>query len=145
MLRYICAVFLGVTLIATQALSKAWAQTSSPILVAYAGQNETVGPMWVGIEKGTFKKYGLDIRLVQMRTGALSMATLSSGQVQYNYGSPGNALSAAVGGMKIQCVASPVQKIPRELVARKEIRTLEDLRVKPSACKASAAAFGYKP
>ena len=113
---------------AMAAISLVFAQSAAPVLVAYAGQNETVGPMWVGIEKGTFRKYGLDVRLVQMRNGALSMATLSSGQVQYNYGSPGNALSAAVGGMNIQCVASPVQKIPRELVARKEIRTLEDLR-----------------
>jgi ABC-type nitrate/sulfonate/bicarbonate transport system substrate-binding protein len=111
------------------------------MLVAYAGQNETVGPMWVGIEKGTFKKYGLDVRLVQMRTGALSMATLSTGQVQYNYGSPGNALSAAVGGMKIQCVASPVQKIPRELVARKEIRTLEDLRGKTFGVQSIGGGF----
>ena len=141
MLRCICAVFLGVTLIATPALSNAWAQTSSPILVAYAGQNETVGPMWVGIEMGTFKKYGLDIRLVQLRTGALSMATLSSGQVQYNYGSPGNALSAAVGGMRIQCVASPVQKIPRELIARKEIRTLEDLRGKTFGVQSIGGGF----
>jgi ABC-type nitrate/sulfonate/bicarbonate transport system substrate-binding protein len=113
---------------AMAAISPVFAQSAAPVLVAYAGQNETVGPMWVGIEKGTFRKYGLDVRLVQMRNGALSMATLSSGQVQYNYGSPGNALSAAVGGMNIQCVASPVQKIPRELVARKDIRTLEDLR-----------------
>src|SRR5512145_2629335 len=105
-------------------------QSSSPILFAYDGQNETVGPMWVGIEKGTFKKHGLDVRLVQMRNGSLSMATLASGQVQYNYGSPANALSATAGGMRIQCVASPVQKIPRELVARKEIRTLEELRGK---------------
>jgi ABC-type nitrate/sulfonate/bicarbonate transport system substrate-binding protein len=125
----------------TMALSVASAQSSSPILVAYAGQNETVGPMWVGIEKGTFRKYGLDVRLVQMRTGALSMATLSSGQVQYNYGSPGNALSAAVGGMKIQCVASPVQKIPRELVARKEIRTLEDLRGKTFGVQSIGGGF----
>jgi ABC-type nitrate/sulfonate/bicarbonate transport system substrate-binding protein len=116
-------------------------QTPSPLLVAYAGQNETVGPMWVGIEKGTFRKYGLDVRLVQMRTGALSMATLSSGQVQYNYGSPGNALSAAVGGMKIQCVASPVQKIPRELVARKEIRTVEDLRGKTFGVQSIGGGF----
>lgn len=118
-----------------------FAQGSSPILVAYAGQNETVGPMWVGIEKGTFKKYGLDVRLVQMRTGALSMATLSSGQVQYNYGSPGNALSAAVGGIKLQCVASPVQKIPRELVARKDIRTLEDLRGKTFGVQSIGGGF----
>ena len=30
------------------------AQTSAPIISAYAGQNETVGPMWVGIARGTF-------------------------------------------------------------------------------------------
>jgi ABC-type nitrate/sulfonate/bicarbonate transport system substrate-binding protein len=137
-----CAVkfWLVIVLIGSMPVT-ASAQTSGLILVAYAGQNETVGPMWVGIEKGTFKKYGLDVRLVQMRTGALSMATLSTGQVQYNYGSPGNALSAAVGGMKIQCVASPVQKIPRELVARKEIRTLEDLRGKTFGVQSIGGGF----
>ena len=140
-LKNIFTLLLSFAAVITVALSAASAQSASPILVAYAGQNETVGPMWVGIEKGTFRKYGLDVRLVQMRTGALSMATLSSGQVQYNYGSPGNALSAAVGGMKIQCVASPVQKIPRELVARKEIRTLEDLRGKTFGVQSIGGGF----
>jgi ABC-type nitrate/sulfonate/bicarbonate transport system substrate-binding protein len=129
------------TLFILAVFSDATAQTPAPILVAYAGQNETVGPMWVGIEKGTFKKYGLEVRLVQLRTGSLSMATLSSGQVQYNYGSPGNALSAAVGGMKIQCVASPVHKIPRELIARKEIRTIEDLRGKTFGVQSIGGGF----
>ena len=92
----------------------AQAQTLTPILVAYAGQNETAGPMWVGVERGTFRKYGLDVRMVQLRNGSLSMATLANGQVQYNYGSPANALSAAAGGMRLQCVASAVAKIPRE-------------------------------
>lgn len=131
----------GILLVTAGSAVVAFAQSSPPVLVAYAGQNETVGPMWVGIEKGTFKKYGLDVRLVQMRNGALSMATLSSGQVQYNYGSPGNALSAAVGGIKLQCVASPVQKIPRELVARKDIRTLEDLRGKTFGVQSIGGGF----
>ena len=140
-LKNIFTLLLSFAAVITVALSAASAQNASPILIAYAGQNETVGPMWVGIEKGTFRKYGLDVRLVQLRTGSLSMATLSSGQVQYNYGSPGNALSAAVGGMKIQCVASPVQKIPRELVARKEIRTLEDLRGKTFGVQSIGGGF----
>ncbi|MSP36904.1 MAG: ABC transporter substrate-binding protein [Deltaproteobacteria bacterium] len=97
--------------------------------------------MWVGIERGTFRKYGLDVRLVQLRNGSLSMATLSSGQVQYNYGSPANALSAAAGGMRLQCVASPVQKIPRELIARKEIRTLEELRGKTFGVQSIGGGF----
>ena len=118
-----------------------YAQTPAPILVAYAGQNETVGPMWVSIERGTFRKYGLDVRMVQLRNGSLSMSTLASGQVQYNYGSPANALSAAAGGMRLQCVASAVQKIPRELIARKEIRTLEDLRGKTFGVQSIGGGF----
>jgi ABC-type nitrate/sulfonate/bicarbonate transport system substrate-binding protein len=132
---------LTLTIVTVTVPGSASQQTPAPILVAYAGQNETVGPMWVGIEKGTFRKYGLDVRLVQLRTGSLSMATLSSGQVQYNYGSPGNALSAAVGGMKIQCVASAVHKIPRELIARKEIRTIEDLRGKTFGVQSIGGGF----
>jgi len=117
------------------------AQTPTPILIAQAGQNETLGPMWVGVERGTFKKYGLDVRMVQLRNGALSMSTLASGQVQYNYGSPANALSAAAGGMRLQCVASPVHRIPRELIARKEIRTLEDLRGKTFGVQSIGGGF----
>ena len=132
---------LSAMMIAWAGASTAQAQSLSPILVAYAGQNETVGPMWVGIERGTFRKYGLDVRLVQLRNGSLSMATLSSGQVQYNYGSPGNALSAAIGGMKIHCIASPVQKIPRELIARKDIRTIEDLRGKTFGVQSIGGGF----
>jgi ABC-type nitrate/sulfonate/bicarbonate transport system substrate-binding protein len=139
--RHIRTFVISVTLIATMALSTASAQTPAPVLSAYAGQNETVGPMWVGIAKGTFKKYGLDVRMVQLRNGSLSMATLATGQVQYNYGSPANALSASAGGMRIQCAASPVHRIPRELVARKEIRTLEDLRGKTFGVQSIGGGF----
>jgi ABC-type nitrate/sulfonate/bicarbonate transport system substrate-binding protein len=132
---------LSAIIIAWAGANASQAQSVSPILVAYAGQNETVGPMWVGIERGTFRKYGLDVRLVQLRNGSLSMATLSSGQVQYNYGSPGNALSAAIGGMKIHCVASPVRKIPRELIARRDIRTIEDLRGKTFGVQSIGGGF----
>src|SRR5919106_610688 len=132
---------LSVVLVVTAMPSATTAQTLSPILVAYAGQNETVGPMWVGIAKGTFKKYGHDVRMVQLRNGSLSMATLATGQVQYNYGSPANALSASAGGMRIQCAASPVHRIPRELIARKEIRTLEDLRGKTFGVQSIGGGF----
>jgi ABC-type nitrate/sulfonate/bicarbonate transport system substrate-binding protein len=43
--------------------------------------------------------------------------------------------------MKIHCVASPVQKIPRELVARKEIRTVEDLRGKTFGVQSIGGGF----
>src|SRR5258706_13810239 len=88
---------LSMIMIAWAGASTAQAQNLSPILVAYAGQNETVGPMWVGIERGTFRKYGLDVRLVQLRNSSLIMATLSYRQVHDDYGSPGHALRRHTG------------------------------------------------
>ena len=43
--------------------------------------------------------------------------------------------------MRIQCAASPVHRIPRELVARKEIRTLEDLRGKTFGVQSIGGGF----
>ncbi len=139
--RWPIACALHAFLVVAASFTAANAQPLTPILVAYAGQNETAGPMWIGVERGTFRKYGLDVRMVQLRNGSLSMSTLASGQVQYNYGSPANALSAAAGGMRLQCVASPVAKIPRELIARKEIRTLDDLRGKTFGVQSIGGGF----
>ena len=100
------------------------------LLVAYGGHNENVAPMWVGIEKGTFKKYGLDVSMLQVRSGPMILATLASGSVQVTWPASSSVLSAASGGLKVVCVASPNNKIPRELIVRKEIKSFEELRGK---------------
>ncbi|MBI2358441.1 MAG: ABC transporter substrate-binding protein [Deltaproteobacteria bacterium] len=106
----------------------AQAQVREALLVAYAGHNETVAPMWVGIEKGLFKKHGLDVSMLQLRSGPIMMATLASGSVQVVYTASSSALNAASAGLKVSCVAFPVNKIARHLTARKEIASIEDLR-----------------
>ncbi len=104
------------------------AQGQEPLRVAYGGFNETAAPMWVGIDKGIFKKYGIGASMIQVRNGALSVATLVSKDVQAFWPSPATVLSGASGGLRISCIASPTNKIPRNLIVRKEIKTLEDLR-----------------
>ena len=103
-------------------------QAREPLLVAYAGHNETVAPMWVGIEAGLFKKYGLDVGMLQTRSGPLLMSTLASGSVQVVYTASSSALSAAAAGLKVSCVAFPINKIARHLTVRKDIAAIEDLR-----------------
>jgi ABC-type nitrate/sulfonate/bicarbonate transport system substrate-binding protein len=100
------------------------------VLIAYGGHNETVVPMWVGIQKGFFKKHGLDVRMLQVRSGQMIMSTLAAGSVQAVWPAPSSVLNAASGGMKISCVASGSNRIPRELVVQKEIKSVEDLRGK---------------
>jgi len=54
--KNIFTLLLSFATVITVALSAASAQSSSPTLVAYAGQNETVGPMWIAIEKRHVEK-----------------------------------------------------------------------------------------
>ncbi|MBI4524175.1 MAG: ABC transporter substrate-binding protein [Deltaproteobacteria bacterium] len=105
-------------------------QAQDKILIAYGGQNETVGPMWVAVEKGLFKKYGLDVSMVQMRSGQFNITALMSGDVQAIWPAISSVLSGVSGGAKIGCVASPFNRIARELVVRREIDSLAALRNK---------------
>lgn len=114
-------------LISTQCiLSPAHAQDM--FRVAYGGYSETAAPMWVGIERGFFKKYGIEASMIQVRTGALSVATLVSKEVGAIWVAQSTILSTVAGGVKLSCIAGPINKITRNLVVRQEIKTIDDLR-----------------
>jgi NitT/TauT family transport system substrate-binding protein len=96
--------------------------------VSYGGYNETAAPMWVGIDRGFFKKHGIDGSMIQVRSGALSIAALVSREVEAVWPAQSTILSTVTGGVKLGCIASATNKIPRQLVARKEIKSIEELR-----------------
>jgi ABC-type nitrate/sulfonate/bicarbonate transport system substrate-binding protein len=106
------------------------AQTLETFRVSYGGYNETAAPMWVGIDKGIFRKYGIDASMIQVRRGALSVAALVAKEVDAVWPAQSTILSTIFGGVKLGCIASPINKIPRLLVVRKDITGVEDLRGK---------------
>lgn len=103
---------------------------AGPILIAYGGFNETMAPMWVGVEKGLFKKYGVDARVIQTRSGQIMMATLATGGASLVWAAPSSALNSTAGGMKLGCFAAGNNRLSRELIVRKGIESIEDLRGK---------------
>src|SRR5713226_355524 len=105
-------------------------QAQERVLISYGGFNETVGPMWVAVDKGFFKKYGLDVSMLQVRNGQVSLTALMSGDVQAFWTAVSSVLSGVSGGAKIGCVAAPFNRIARELIVRKEIESLASLREK---------------
>jgi ABC-type nitrate/sulfonate/bicarbonate transport system substrate-binding protein len=117
------------------------ARADERVLVAYAGHNESAAPMWVGIEAGLFKKRGLDVSMLQVRNGPVLMATLGSGSVQVVYTASSSAINAVSAGMKISCLAFPVNRIARHLMARKEIKSLEELRGKTFGVQSIGGGF----
>jgi ABC-type nitrate/sulfonate/bicarbonate transport system substrate-binding protein len=111
-------------------LSAAPARAAGPLLIAYGGFNETMAPLWVGVEKGFFKKYGLDARVLQTRSGQIMMATLATGGASLVWAAPSSALNSTASGMKLGCFAAGNNRLSRELIARKGIESIEDLRGK---------------
>ena len=116
-------------------------EAAGPLLIAYGGHNETMVPLWVGIERKIFGKYGVDPRVLQTRSGPIMMATLASGGVPLVWAAPSSALNSAVSGFKLTCFAAGNNRIPRELIVRKGIESLEDLRGKSFGVQSIGGGF----
>jgi ABC-type nitrate/sulfonate/bicarbonate transport system substrate-binding protein len=117
------------------------AHAAGPMLIAYGGHNETMAPIWVGIEKGLFKKHGIDPRALQTRSGPIMMATLASGGASLVWAAPGSAMNSSMGGMKLTCFAAGNNAMPRELIVRKGIESIEDLRGKTFGVQSIGGGF----
>jgi ABC-type nitrate/sulfonate/bicarbonate transport system substrate-binding protein len=124
------ALFWSCSLFIVFSLLPAVMYAAGPVLIAYGGFNETMAPLWVGVEKGLFKKYGVDARVLQTRSGQIMMATLATGGASLVWAAPSSALSSSAGGMKLGCFAAGNNKLARELIVRKGIESIEDLRGK---------------
>ena len=74
-------------------------QSQELFRVSYGGYNESAAPMWVGIDKGIFKRYGIDASMIQVRNGALSIATLVAKEVEAVYPAQSTILSTVSGGV----------------------------------------------
>ena len=66
--------------------------------------------------------------MLQVRNGQVSLTALMSGDVQAFWTAVSSVLSGVSGGAKIGCVGAPFNRIARELIVRKEIESLANLR-----------------
>lgn len=128
-------------LFAVMASSAHAAAAPAPILAAYGGHNETMVPIWVGGEKGLFRKYGFDLRPLQTRSGPIQMATLASGGTPLVWSAPSSALNTYASGLKVGCFAVGNNRVPREIVVRKGIDSIEDLRGKSFGVQSIGGGF----
>lgn len=103
-------------------------QAQDQLLIAYGSVSETNVPLWIGVEKGLFKKYGLAVRMVQVSGGPIIMAALASGDVQLVSAAVSSILSGVSAGIRIGCVAAPNSGMLRRLMVRSEIKGLAELR-----------------
>ena len=100
------------------------------VRIAHGAFNEKIAVLWIGVEQGLFRKHGVEVEVINIRTGPQTMAALASGDILVAYASPGGVLGAAAGGMDVVFLAGVVNRADGDFVVAPDIRKAEDLRGK---------------
>lgn len=92
---------------------------------------EREGVVYVGQDQGFFKKYGIDLSFVQVRSGPVGMAALASGESQFHWGSVTAAnLGAIAEGADIVFIAGFINKLTGAFVVNSKIKTPQEIKGK---------------
>jgi NitT/TauT family transport system substrate-binding protein len=100
------------------------------IAISYPGLTGESAALWVAREGGLFKENGIDVKLIYMEGGRLSIQSLLSGHTQLMSGDAVAALTAVAGGADLVMIASAKNVLPYVFAVSKEIRRFQDLKGK---------------
>jgi NitT/TauT family transport system substrate-binding protein len=98
------------------------------VIISYSSRSYAFLPAQVAIAKGFFKDENLDPLLIQMRS-QVTVPALLSGEVHYTL-SFGNIIGGAMQGLPFKLLAVLTDKPLHSIVARPEVKTINDLRGK---------------
>jgi NitT/TauT family transport system substrate-binding protein len=100
------------------------------IRIAHGAYNEKIAAMWIGVEQGFFRKNGLNVEVINIRSGPQTIAALAAGEIQIAYTIPGTVLSAAAGGMDLAFFAGIVNRADGDFMTAPQIKSAEELKGK---------------
>ena len=101
------------------------------ILMTTGAFSEREGAVFVAQDQGFFRKYGLDVRFVHVRSGPVGMAALAAGESQLHVGSvTGATLGAVAEGSDAVFVAGLINKLTGTIIVSPKIKSPSDLRGK---------------
>jgi len=100
------------------------------VSIAHGAFNEKVEAVWTGVEQGFFRKHGVEVQVINVRSGPQTIAALASGDIQVACIVPGSVLSAVAGGMDVAFFGGIVNRADGNFVVEPRIRQPEDLRGK---------------
>jgi NitT/TauT family transport system substrate-binding protein len=100
------------------------------VRIAHGAFSEKVAVLWIGAEQGLFRKHGVNIEVINIRSGPQTMAALVSGDIQVAYTIPGSVVSAASSGLDVAFFAGIVNKADGDFIAVPSVRSAEDLKGK---------------
>jgi NitT/TauT family transport system substrate-binding protein len=122
---YILAILWAATVVpAVQA-----AQPLTKVIMTTGSFSEREAAMYVAQDQGIFRRHGLDLTFVHVRSGPIGMVAIASGESQLHWGSATGAVLGAE-GVDLVFVAGVINKLIGNIMASPKIKTPVDLKGK---------------
>src|SRR5690349_11269346 len=100
-----------------------------PLIVSYSSFTGNRAPLWIAKELGLYERYGLDVKLVSIAAGSVSLTALLAGDVQLTTDSASGVVGAVARGAPV-VIVSTNGALPYQVVAVPAIKTPAELRGK---------------
>ena len=129
MLRLV-ALIASIMAVLSHGVSSHAAAGGSKVVISYGAVNARIAPIWIAQEQRLFAKNGVDAEVILVRQIQVTVAGISTGEVQIGYTSGSTLLGAAAGGLDVKMVAALNARVGYDLVAVPAIKSPKDLRGK---------------
>jgi NitT/TauT family transport system substrate-binding protein len=112
----------------------------------YSAIGGSQASIWIPYEAGIFKKHGLDVELLYVGGGGRAAQVVQSGEVPIGIFTGGAVVNSNLAGGDLAIVASAMNAMTFSVVARPEIRRVEELKGKKIGISrfGSATDFGLR-
>jgi NitT/TauT family transport system substrate-binding protein len=124
-------ILLGISLLAL-APARAGAQKLERALLTHSSESISIAPLLYGIEKGLYKKEGVDLQFRILRGDLAISAMVSSHEVDYIYGA-GTAFLAAVRGAPVKILSHDFKSVLFYFMGQPGVQSPKDLKGKKIA------------
>lgn len=104
------------------------AASPSRVRIAYSSISGNTLPLWVALDQGLFKKYGLEVEPVYISGEPMMTQAITSGDIAAAQQGAVGAIRGNTGGLDVVIFLGPINKLNYSLVTRPDIQKMEDFR-----------------
>ena len=101
-----------------------------PIRVAACAISGGFMHLYTALDNHLFDKYGLKVEFLLVRGAGVSVAALTANELQFLYCTADAIIPSLAAGAEAKMIASPLVGLPWVIIARKDLKRIEDLKGK---------------
>ncbi|MGE5305368.1 MAG: ABC transporter substrate-binding protein [Alphaproteobacteria bacterium] len=113
------------------------------INIAYSSVSGNMAPLWITYERGFFRKYGLDVKMVFIESGSTAVQSLIAKEVAFAQMAGAGAIQSRLRGSDVVMIAGFLNTMDYQLMVDKSITRPEQLKGKTLAVSRAGSSSDF--